>query len=285
MALELTLRLAGPDHERMPRRPRITSRQNARVKDAARLRIGRERRKQRRFLVDGAREILRAVEAGVHFVEAFVCEELCDSAEGQSALEALRAQRTEILSVSPDVYAKLAFGAREDGMVVVAETPRRSLADLKLPAYPLVAVLEGIEKPGNLGAILRSADAAGVDSVIASDCSTDLYNPNTIRASLGTVFRANVCETTTADALAWLRQQGLSIVAARPDAEIIYTQIDMRGGVAIVLGSEAKGLSDEWRDEKLTAVRLPMGGLADSLNVSTTAAVLFYEALRQRSTV
>jgi TrmH family RNA methyltransferase len=216
-------------------------------------------------------------------VEAFVCEELCDSEAGQSVLDALTARKTELLSVSPGVYAKLAFGEREDGIVVVAETPRRGLGDHRLPAKPLVAVLEGIEKPGNLGAILRSADAAGVDAVIVADCRTDLYNPNTIRASLGTVFRQNVCAATTEDTIGWLRQLRLSIVAARPDADAVYTDADFRDGAAIVLGSEAQGLSEAWRAENVAAVRLPMHGLADSLNVSTTSAVLFYEALRQRT--
>lgn len=187
-----------------------------------------------------------------------------------------------MLGVNPFVFAKLAFGERDDGIVVVAEARKHRLADLQLPEKPLVAVLEGIEKPGNLGAILRSADAAGVDAVIAADGRTDLYNPNTIRASVGTVFAPNVCEATTSDTSAWLRERGVVIVAARPDADELYTEVDMRGGTAIVLGSEAAGLSPAWSGAGVTAVRLPMHGIADSLNVSTTAAVLFYEALRQR---
>jgi len=194
----------------------------------------------------------------------------------------------EILPVSAEVLEKLCFGERDEaGVVVVAETPARGLAGLRLPTGPrgigpLVAVVEGIEKPGNLGAILRSADAAGVDAVIVADGATDLFNPNTIRASLGTVFRANVVEARAAETIDWLRGQGLRIVAARPDAELLYTAVDFRGGVAIVLGSEAAGLSDAWRGTGVEPVRLPMGGMADSLNVSTTAAVLFYEAVRQR---
>jgi TrmH family RNA methyltransferase len=261
---------------------RITSRQNPRVKDAARLRTGRARQRQGRFLIDGAREITRAVEAGVRCVEAFVCEELCSSPNCRDALKAIESSGAELLSVTPFVYAKLAFGERDDGIVVVAEAPKQGLADLQLRPKPLVVVLEQIEKPGNLGAILRSADAAGVDAVIAADGRTDLYNPNTIRASLGTVFRPNVCEATAKDTLAWLRERGLAIFAARPDAKLLYTEADLRGPAAIVLGSEATGLSPAWDVAGITAVRLPMHGIADSLNVSTTAAVLFYEALRQR---
>jgi TrmH family RNA methyltransferase len=165
----------------------------------------------------------------------------------------------------------------------VAQTPQVRVQDLRLPPRPIVAVLEGIEKPGNVGAILRSADAAGVDAVVVADGRTDLFNPNTIRASLGTVFRPNVCEATTADTIEWLRGQSVPIIAARPDAELIYTAVDLSGGGAIVLGSEAAGLTGAWNGTNVTPVRLPMHGLADSLNVSTAAAVLFYEVLRQRS--
>lgn len=275
-------------------KPRITSRQNARVKDAVRLRSGRGRQRQGRFIIDGAREIARAVAAGIRPVEAFVVEGQGARSEergarGPSELVALLAEAgAEILPVSAEVLEKLCFGERDEaGVVVVAETPARGLAGLRLPTGPrgigpLVAVVEGIEKPGNLGAILRSADAAGVDAVIVADGATDLFNPNTIRASLGTVFRANVVEARAAETIDWLRGQGLRIVAARPDAELLYTAVDFRGGVAIVLGSEAAGLSDAWRGTGVEPVRLPMGGMADSLNVSTTAAVLFYEAVRQR---
>ena len=269
--------------------PRITSRQNSRVKDAVRLRTGRGRLRQGRFIIDGAREIARAVAAGIRPVEAFVCEEQGAGSREQRVsandeLETrLRRAGAEILPVTAEVYEKLRFGERDEiGVVVVAETPRRGLHDLQLPAEAFVAVVEGVEKPGNLGAILRSADAAGVDAVIVADGATDLFNPNTIRASLGTVFRANVVEASTAETIDWLRARGLRAIAARPDAEVPYTATDFRGSVAVVLGSEATGLSDAWRGADVEPVRLPMCGMADSLNVSTTAAVLFYEALRQR---
>jgi RNA methyltransferase, TrmH family len=266
----------------MTSRSRITSRQNPRVKDAALLRTSRARQRQGQFLIDGVREISRAIASGVRCVEAFVCDELCVTPECRNVVQALESTVAEIFSVPPSVYEKLAFGEREVGVVVVAETPKRRLQDLELPPTPLVAVLDGIEKPGNLGAILRSADAAGVDAIVAADVRTDLYNPNTIRASLGTVFGKNVCEATAGDTIAWVNERGLAIVAARPDASQLYTEADMRGPAAIVLGSEAAGLGSVWSGENVTAVRIPMHGLADSLNVSTTAAVLFYEALRQR---
>ncbi len=260
----------------------ITSRQNQRVKDAARLRLARERLERGRFLFNGAREIVRALEAGIVPLEAYVCEGLARSAECQQAIDSIKASDAEVFLVTPEVFAKLAFGERDDGLVVVAETPRRTIDDVRLSAKPIIAVLEALEKPGNVGAILRSADAAGVDAVLVADGGTDLYNPNTIRASLGTVFRPNICECATAAAIDWLREKKLPIIAARPDAERLYTEIDFAQGAAIVLGSEAAGLSEAWRAVDITPVRLPMHGIADSLNVSTTAAVLFYEALRQR---
>jgi TrmH family RNA methyltransferase len=262
---------------------RITSRQNQRVKDAVRLRNGRERQRLGRFVIDGAREISRAIAAGVRCTEAFVSVNVMNSTEVQEALHRIQSARVETFEVTTEVFEKLAFGDRNDGIVVVAETPKTGLRDLRLGPKPLVAVLERLEKPGNVGAVLRSADAAGIDAVIVADGRTDLYNPNTIRASLGTVFRENVCEATSGATIEWLQEQGLAIVAARPDAEKSYTDVDVTKGVAIVLGSEAEGLSDLWTSATVMPVRLPMLGMADSLNVSTTAAVLFYEALRQRS--
>lgn len=261
---------------------RITSRQNSHVKDAVRLRSGHERRRQKKIIIDGARENVRALEAGIRPRTAFICDELCGSNESQQAKAALESRADEVLEVTPEVYSKLAFGDRNDGIVVVADAPRRTLSDVQLPATPLIAVLEGVEKPGNVGAILRSADAAGVDAVIVADGATDLYNPNTIRASLGTVFRSNICEALSADTIQWLRENRLTVIATRPDAMALYTDVDLRTGIAFVLGSESAGLSEAWNAADITAVRLPMRGLADSLNVSTTAAILFYEAVRQR---
>jgi TrmH family RNA methyltransferase len=260
----------------------ITSRHNPRVKQAAALRERRERLRQGRFVIDGAREIIRAIEAGVHPIQAFSCPELLQSQESRLAVQAAASAGAEQFEVVPSVYAKLQFGDRDDGIIVVAEKRRQALDELRLPNFPLIAVLAGIEKPGNVGAILRSADAAGVDAVIIADGGTDLFNPNTIRASIGTVFRDNLCEATAAETLAWLRMRGVRIVAARPDARVDYTTADMSGGVAIVLGSESQGLDEAWTGDDITAVKLPMHGIADSLNVSTTAAVLFYEARRQR---
>lgn len=261
----------------------ITSLHNQRVKDAARLRDRRQRERQGRILIDGARELSRAIEAGVELLEAFVCEPLCHTDEARRVLSQLAATRADVLHVSPQVFQKLAFGQRAEGLLAVARTPRRSLAELVLPDEPLVAVVEAVEKPGNLGAVLRSADAAGVSAVVATGHGTDLYNPNVIRASLGTVFTLPACAAATTEVLAWLRERGFAIFAARPDAKQIYTEVCYTGRTAIVLGAEAAGLSNAWRSNDVTAIKLPMRGRADSLNISAAAAVLFYEALRQRT--
>jgi len=260
----------------------ITSLQNPRVKNARRLRHGRHRQKQRRILIDGAGELGRAICAGVNVREVFVCEQLCTGDEERALLEMLPQSGAEILEVSKPVFEKLAFGHRAEGVLAVAETPGHMLDDLLLPQNPLVAVLEGVQKPGNIGAVLRSADAAGVSAVIAADAGTDLYNPNAIRASLGAIFTVPICAAGAAEILDWLRRHQLAVLAARVEGSVVYTEIDYRRPTAIVLGSEAEGLCDTWRGENITAVRLPMLGAADSLNVSVTAAVLFYEALRQR---
>ena len=265
------------------RKPLITSRHNPHVKEAARLRDRRQREKQGRILIDGVRELGRAARAGVRLVEVFVCEPLLAGDDARQLPAELAAGGCEVLPVSEDVFQKLAFGQRAEGLLGVAETPRPTLASLALPEKALVALLEGVEKPGNLGAVLRSADAAGVFAVIVADGRTDLYNPNAIRASLGTIFTMPLAEATGSEAREWLGEKKFAIVAARVDGAVPYTAIDYRGPTAIVLGSEAAGLSAIWRGPQIQAVRLPMRGVADSLNVSVTAAVLFYEALRQRS--
>ena len=261
----------------------ITSLQNARVKDAIRLRDRRHREKQQRIVIDGFRELARAIRSGIAMLEVFVCEPLLGEERTAELTTMLAGSPAGILPVTEQVFQKLAFGNRAEGVLGVAEMPRPSLDDLRLPESPLVAVLERVEKPGNVGAVLRSADGAGVSALIVADAATDLYNPNAIRASLGTIFTMPVCSATTAETLEWLRKNEMAIFATRVDGSLPYTEVDYRGPAAVVLGSEADGLSPEWAADDVTAVNVPMLGVADSLNVSATAAVLFYEALRQRS--
>jgi TrmH family RNA methyltransferase len=266
----------------METRQRISSTANPRLKAALRLRGRRERDRQGLTLIDGVRETARALAGGANVREAFVSAEYCADEECLEVAERLRAAGVPVWELGPEAFARLAYGDRLDGIVTVAETPLRRLADLQLPTEPLVAVIEGVEKPGNLGAILRTGDGAGVSAVIIAEPGTDLLNPNVIRASLGTIFTVPLAVASTGEVLPWLREQGIAIVAARVDGSIDYTDVDYRGSVAIALGSEARGLSDAWGELAAASVRVPMLGVADSLNVSATAAVLFYEALRQR---
>lgn len=259
----------------------ITSLHNPRIKAAARLRDRSGRDDQGRIIIDGNREIGRALAAGVQIVELYYVPEQLEP-EDERLLASVRKSPAEIIEVTPAVLEKLAFGQRHEDMVAVAIPPSRSLDDLVLSDDALIAVVEGAEKPGNLGAILRTADAAGVGAVIAADGSTDLYNPNAIRASLGAIFTVPVCTATSQNTLAWLRKNEMRLFAARVDGAIEYTKADFRGRTALILGSEAHGLTEQWTDADITPIRLPLLGSVDSLNLSVTAAVLFYEALRQR---
>jgi len=265
----------------MPRT--IASLQNRQVKDAVRLRDHRGRRRQGRIIIDGARELIRAIDGGIELLQVFVCDAIGQQDAVQGAMAAVSKTDARVRHVTPDVFAKLAFGQRAEGIVGVAQTPRRTLEALSVPEGALIAVLEMVEKPGNVGAVLRSADGAGISALVVADGRTDLYNPNAIRASLGTIFTVPVCEATSAETFSWLRERNLPIYAARVDGTVEYVDVDFTSPAAIVLGSETTGLSDIWRRDHVTAVRLPMLGVADSLNVSAAAAVLFYEALRQRS--
>ena len=260
----------------------ITSTSNPRLKAAVRLRGRRERDREGLTLIDGVRETLRALSGGAVLREAFVLPELLVEPEARALLERLREESVPVVEVGPEAFEKLAYGDRVDGVVAVAETPLRTLETLALPPEPLIAIIEGVEKPGNLGAILRTADGAGLNAVIVAESATDLFNPNIIRASIGTVFAIPVCVASSGDVLAWLRDRNIAIIAARVDGSVDYANADYRGAVAIALGSEARGLSDAWGELARESVHVPMNGVADSLNVSATAAVLFYEALRQR---
>ena len=265
-----------------PTPPELTSAANPRVKAARALRERRERDRTGLTLIDGARELRRALDAGVAIDEAFVCEPLLAGPDARAALDGLLGARVPIVRVTERVLATLAFGERAEGLVAVARVPSLSLDDLSVPPDPLIVVIEGVEKPGNVGAVLRTADGAGADAVIAASPRTDLYNPNAIRASAGTVWAIALAAAPTPAVIDWLRGHGIRIVAARVDAPVRYTEADLTGPVALVLGAETDGLTDSWASPGLESVSLPMLGVADSLNVSVTAAVLLYEARRQR---
>ncbi len=265
----------------------IESPANPRIKAALRLRERRERDATGLTLVDGGREALRAMEAGAVVEQAFVCPPLLATREAQRVAEKLSQSfgpfgaAIEYTEVTERAFERLAYGDRADGVILVVRVPPTRLDGLQLPAEPLVVVTEGVEKPGNVGAILRSADAVGAHAVIAVG-GTDLFNPNVIRASVGTVFSVPVAAAPSGDVIAWIRERGIRAVASLVDATRLHVEVDLRGAVAIVLGSEAGGVSEAWRGGDVESVRLPMAGVADSLNVSVAAAVLLYEAWRQR---
>ena len=260
----------------------ITSAKNPRIRAAADLRERRTRDETGRTLVDGARELDRALSGGAAVETVFV-DHTGLTASGLEAVTRARAAGAGIVPVNAAVLARLAYGDRAEGLVAVVAMPDQSLAALELGPEPLVVVLEAVEKPGNLGAVLRSADAAGADAVIVADPRTDLFNPNAIRASLGTIFALPVAAGTSEGVRAWLAEREIVVLAARVGSNVAYTEADLRGPVALVLGSETDGLTDAWTGEGVTSIALPMHGVADSLNVSITAAVLLYEARRQRA--
>jgi TrmH family RNA methyltransferase len=265
----------------------ITSPSNPRVREAARLREADARRATGLTLVDGRRELSRAAAAGVEIVEVFLDADAPSDPARDAWLAPLAARGTRLTALARRPFEKIAFGSRNEGLVGVVRFAARPLEVFHAAADRPVLVVEGVEKPGNLGAILRTADAAGIAGVIASGDGTDPANPAAIRASLGTVFTVPLAVATSAAAIDWCSRHERRVIAAMPDGKLLWHQARLAGATAIVLGSEAHGLSPAWRvaadanQIALDTVRLPMRGIADSLNVSATAAILAYEALRQ----
>lgn len=261
----------------------ITSNQNPRLKNAVKLRSRRGREQQDRFLIDGYRELRRCIDRGLRINEVFLCRDWVDP-ETLAEIEAFAARDGFVVfDLTSQLFAKLAYGDRSDGVVSTAFKFSLALDALPLPANPLVAVFESLEKPGNLGAILRSVDACGADAAIHVTPRTDWFNHNAIRASTGAVFTVPCCDAEWEEASRWLREQKLNLFAARPDAERLYTEVDYRNPCAVILGNEAEGLSDHWDARDVTPIKVPMLGVVDSLNVSVTAAIILFEARRQRN--
>ena len=258
----------------------ISSTSNPRIKALADLRRKGIRADDSQILIDGVREISRAVEAGVRLNALYFCPTLLTADMPADRLTKLAGSQTELIEVSDPVFEKIRYGDRTGGLVGVAQRPHKALTDLKLSQGPLLAVLEAIGKPGNLGGILRSADGAGVEAILVADSPIDIYGPNVIRASVAAVFRIPVIESTAGEARKFLEEHGLQLIAASPNGKSDFTQLDYRRPTAFIFGAEDRGLSEHWSD--IQTARVPMRGIGDSLNVSTTAALFFYEALRQR---
>ncbi|MEN9654805.1 MAG: hypothetical protein RL235_917 [Chlamydiota bacterium] len=259
----------------------ITSAQNPKIKKALALRDRKGRDETRQFLIEGYRELKRAIDARHPIDALFVCPELFLKDNERALIDAIDAPKYRC---SPEVFAKIAYRDRPDGLIAVAPEQRKSVADFvpKSNKAPFLLIAESIEKPGNLGTILRSADAAGVDAVIVCDPTTDIYNPNVVRSSVGTLFTVPVFEGDARATMAMLNTHNIAIAAATPHATIEFTQADFTVPLAIVVGTEQYGLSELWMQQATLQVRIPMFGIADSLNVASATTLLLYEVVRQR---
>jgi TrmH family RNA methyltransferase len=260
----------------------ITSRQNEKIKDVVKLRDRRHRDEKGLMIVEGCRELTCALESGRRPLSLFYCRDLFAGNDEVRLVRRCADAGAEVIACTPPVFAKMAYRGNPEGLLALLPQVKTKLTDLKLSTWPLLVVAEALEKPGNLGTILRSADAAGADAVIICDRCTDIHNPNVVRASRGAIFTVPVVETSSVEAVQWLRAKKIQILAASPHADLEYTQADLRRGTAIVVGTEEKGLSEFWLKAADLQVRIPMRGKLDSLNVSAAVTILMFEALRQR---
>ncbi|MCC5021396.1 MAG: RNA methyltransferase [Candidatus Synoicihabitans palmerolidicus] len=264
----------------------ITSLQNPRVKQLVKLRDRRQRDAAGQFLVEGFRQIRRALDKGFASVELYFSPEWFPGDQGNEPglIAEAEAAGAKVWQLNKTAFAKVAYRERPDGLLAVLPQWRHELDALALSPTPFLLVVEAIEKPGNLGTILRSADAAGVDGLIVCDPVTDLFNPNVVRASTGVLFSVPVVIAESGAVRAWLKDQGIRAVATTPAATELHTEADLTGPLAIVMGSEQYGLHDDWLREADGRVRIPMAGQADSLNVAMATIITLFEAVRQRGT-
>ena len=289
----------------------VTSAQNPKIKNLLLLQEkSKARREQGLFVVEGRRELEHCLEGGFEIRTLFYCPEIAEegvvskisghprpdkregpagvaSGRGRSEAEAIfdtipSAAKPLVIEIPEQIYRKVAYRESTEGIIAEVAYKSLKLEDLKLPENPLIVVLESVEKPGNLGAVLRSADAAGADAVLICDPLTDLYNPNLIRASIGAVFTVPTVAVSSEDAIAFLKAKNIQILTAQLQDSSLYYDVDMRKGTAIVMGTEATGLTNPWRQAASAHIRIPMLGRLDSLNVSVSAAILLFEAVRQR---
>lgn len=261
----------------------ITSTQNPKIKNLKKLDKASERREQGVLLIEGLREVLLAYRAGYEITSLYICEDIVKDQEEYKLSELPKALLDRAYYLSVAVYNTVAYRETTEGIIATAKPKELSLANLKLSEKPLILVIEAVEKPGNLGAMLRTCDAAAVDAVIICDPKTDAYNPNAIRSSVGTVFTNQIALCNTSEAIAYLKQKGITTFAAELTATKAHYQQNFEQGTAIVVGTEATGLSNEWINGADEKIKIPMLGQIDSLNVSVSAAVLLFEARRQRA--
>ena len=260
----------------------ITSTKNEKIKDVLQLLDKSKLRRERGvFIVEGERELNHCINKGYQIDSAFYNPDICS----EQFIGILEGISNKIYSVSEHVYAKLAYRDKTEGVIAVVKSKSLSLNDIKLSKEPLILVIESVEKPGNLGALLRTADACNVDAVLVCDPLTDIYNPNIIRSSIGAVFTKQIVVCDNKDALDWLKKNNIKIFTAQLQDSEWYYNTNMVQASAIIMGSEANGLSNFWRDHSDRKIKIPMLGDLDSLNVSTSAAILCYDAVRQRENI
>ncbi len=270
----------------------LTSLHNARIKNILKLNNRRQRDAQKKTIVEGIREIERALRCGIVPQEAYVCPELITTDEATAVWQQLQilAENGQIalFTITAELFAKAAYRGQSGGILLIIPYLNRDLSSLSLGETPLLLIIDGGEKPGNLGAILRTADAAGVDAVLVTsqaNSGTDIHNPNVVRASLGALFSLPVVEVAQDSLLSWLHHKKIQIAALTPDGERPYTEVNLQGPLALVMGSEAFGVDPEWLAAADIRLKIPMFGMVDSLNLSVATAVVVFEAIRQRKTV
>lgn len=261
----------------------ITSIQNSLVKEILQLQEkSRVRKKKGLFIIEGVREISLALKGNYHVKSVWICEDIITLEKVNSLLGLT--EETEIIIISKEVYQKISHRKTTEGIIAIAKTKEFDLANLELPSAPLILIAEAPEKPGNIGALLRTADAANLDAVIIANPKTDLYNPNIIRSSVGCVFTTNIAMGTTDEIIDLLKQKKINSYAASLNKNSIpYTEVNFKGASAIIVGTESTGLSDNWLNNSTKKIIIPMQGEIDSLNVSVSAAILIFEAKRQRN--
>ena len=261
----------------------VASPANPKVKRLVKLRNRRRRDQEGVFIIEGFRELTKAAEAGVPIDELYVCEELFLGSNEPALAARIEASGARRIDLAPGPFRKAAYRDRPEGLLAVAPMFDTRLSRLELPEHPLLLVAEGIEKPGNLGTMLRTADAAGAAAVVTADPDTDPFNPNAVRASLGSLFTVPLAVSSSVEAIEWLESRGVRPVVTSPSAAAPHWEIDLTGPAAVVVGSEQYGLSEPWLDGTHLTARIPMAGAADSLNAAAAAAVFLFEAVRQRA--
>jgi RNA methyltransferase, TrmH family len=261
----------------------ITSPHNPKVKQVVALRDRKERDRSRQMRVEGYEELSLALASGVQAAALYFCPAFFRAPDAERLLDQIRHSGAEMIEVSERIFEKIAYREGPDGWLAIVPALNADLESLRLSQNPFVVVAEAVEKPGNLGAMLRTADAAGVDALIAAEPITDWSNPNIVRSSKGALFSVPVAAADNQQTIAWLRRHTIQIVAATPQADRLYTDADLRGPIAIAVGTEKEGLSQRWLEQADLQVRIPMYGKVNSLNVATATALLVYEVLRQRS--